>query len=58
MVFGILSLWIYHSELSTLCFSARAKEEIDDAEEPGIESEMKQLLCSIPGGEQNYFIGY
>ncbi|VAI20859.1 unnamed protein product [Triticum turgidum subsp. durum] len=32
--------------------SARAKEEIDDAEEPGIESEMKQLLCSIPGGKR------
>ncbi|XP_037450963.1 uncharacterized protein LOC119321347 [Triticum dicoccoides] len=32
--------------------SVRAKEEIDDAEEPGIESEMKQLLCSIPGGKR------
>ncbi|VAI35590.1 unnamed protein product [Triticum turgidum subsp. durum] len=32
--------------------SVRAKEETDDAEEPGIESEMKQLLCSIPGGKR------
>uniref|UniRef100_A0A8R7UIJ1 Uncharacterized protein n=1 Tax=Triticum urartu TaxID=4572 RepID=A0A8R7UIJ1_TRIUA len=32
--------------------SVRAKEGIDDAEEAGIESEMKQLLCSIPGGKR------
>ncbi|KAF7067218.1 hypothetical protein CFC21_073134 [Triticum aestivum] len=35
--------------------SVRAKEETDDAEEPGIESEMKQLLCSIPGGSTKFF---
>ncbi|KAF7060487.1 hypothetical protein CFC21_067278 [Triticum aestivum] len=33
----------------------RAKEEIDDAEEAGIEREMRQLFCSIPGGVAKFF---